>query len=156
MKQWKFQPYIHNGAPVQIGYKMPDDFAIGEGVFDNPAAEGSTALTSGTADSASAAGSATSGTAQISAGEPQKFLLHQVALVYSDMARQRMVQGTVVLKAIIAKDGSIKDLKLVSGPKELYHSALRAVQQWRYKPDTLNRQPVEVERTINVNYKLSH
>ena len=43
MKQWKFQPYIHHGAPVQIGYKMSYDFAIGDRVFDNPAAEGSTA-----------------------------------------------------------------------------------------------------------------
>ena len=65
-----------------------------------------------------------------------------------------MVQGTVVLKAVIGTDGGIKDLKVISGPSELYESAMGAVAQWRYKPDTLDGKPVEVESTINVNYKL--
>lgn len=141
MKQWKFQPYIHDGHPVQIGYKMPYDFAIGDRVHDNPMATGDTALTSAL---------------PISSGELQKYLLHQIAPVYPDIARQRMIQGTVVLKAVIGKDGNIKDLTAVSGPKELYESAIGAVQQWRYKPVTLDGKPVEVESTINVNYKLSH
>ncbi len=95
-------------------------------------------------------------TTRVSGDEAQKLLLHRVAPVYPDIARQRMIQGTVLLKAIIAKDGRVVDLKPLSGPKELYDSAVGAVQQWRYKPFTLDGQPVEVETTINVNYKLTN
>lgn len=156
MKQWKFKPYIHDGHPVQIGYKMPYDFAMADRVFDNPTPTGNTDLTKGTNASPSASGTTSSGPAQISSGELQKFLVHQVAPVYPDMARQRMVQGTVALKAVIGTDGGIKDLKVISGPSELYESAMEAVQQWRYKPYTLDGKPVEVESTINVNYKLKN
>ncbi len=154
MKQWKFQPYIKNGHPVQIGYKMPYDFAIADRVTDNPGVNPNSA--NGTMASLATNELSKSTTTRVSGDEAQKLLLHRVAPVYPDIARQRMIQGTVVLKAIIAKDGRVVDLKPLSGPKELYDSAVGAVQQWRYKPFTLDGQPVEVETTINVNYKLTN
>jgi len=156
MKQWKFQPYIKNGHPVQIGYKMPYDFAMADRVVDNPTAVANPALTNGKPTSSTPNGPPGPAPVQINGGVAQGLLLHQVAPVYPDIARQRMVQGTVVLKAIIGKDGRIKDLKPVSGPKDLYDSAIGAVQQWRYRPYTLNGEPVEVDTTINVNYKLTN
>ena len=152
MKQWKFQPYIKNGHPVQIGYKMPYDFAMADRVADNSGVNSDPS--NGTAASPATNKLSASTATQVNGEEAQKLLLHRVAPVYPDMARERMIQGTVVLKAIIAKDGRVVDLKPVSGPKELYDSAVGAVQQWRYKPFTLDGQPVEVATTINVNYKL--
>ena len=60
----------------------------------------------------------------------------------------------MVLQAVIGKDGRIKGLHPISGPKELLDSAVGAVQQWRYRPYIFNGQPVEVETTINVNFTL--
>jgi TonB family protein len=64
------------------------------------------------------------------------------------------VQGSVVLRAVISKTGTIEDLKVVSGPKELTESAIDAVKRWKYLPYLLNSQPVEVDTTITVNYML--
>ena len=154
MRQWKFQPYIRNGQPVQIGYKMPYDFAMADRVVDNPKTIVNPALKNETPPSSATNQPSASMSAQITSGQAQGLLVHQVAPVYPDFARKGMIQGTVVLKAIIGKDGRIKDLKPISGPKDLYESAVGAVQQWRYQPYELEGQPVEVETTINVNYKL--
>jgi protein TonB len=72
--------------------------------------------------------------------------------VYPPIARAAHVQGTVVLHALISKQGTIEQLKVISGPPMLTASAMDAVQRWRYKPYLLNGDPVEVETTINVNF----
>jgi len=74
--------------------------------------------------------------------------------VYPSVAKASRVQGTVVLSAIIGKDGTVEKLTPVSGPPMLIASALDAVRQWQYKPYLLNGQPIEVQTTINVNYTL--
>ena len=58
-------------------------------------------------------------------------------------------------KAMIAKDGTIQNLQLVSGPPLLVQAAMQAVKQWEYKPTLLNGEPVEVITTIDVNFTLS-
>jgi TonB family protein len=73
---------------------------------------------------------------------------------YPVEAKKARIQGWVVLDAIIGKDGTVENLQVVSGPKELQQSSLDAVQQWKYKPFLLNGDPVEVETTINVIYTL--
>jgi protein TonB len=60
----------------------------------------------------------------------------------------------VVLHAIIGKNGSIQDLKVISGPAMLQSAALDAVKQWRYKPYILNGDPTEVDTTVTVNFNL--
>lgn len=82
-------------------------------------------------------------------------LLHMVPPVYPAIARTARIQGTVVLHAVIAKDGTIKDLQYVSGPPLLMHSAMDAVKQWTYKPYLLNGQPVEVDTTIEVVFAIA-
>jgi protein TonB len=64
------------------------------------------------------------------------------------------VSGTVILHAIIGKDGSIKELQYISGPPLLLKSAMDAVKEWRYKPTQLNGEPVEVDTTIDVVFTL--
>jgi len=65
-------------------------------------------------------------------------------------------QGTVVLQAVISKAGAIEKLQVVSGPPMLQQAAIDAVKTWRYRPYLLNDQPVEVETTVNVIFKLEH
>jgi periplasmic protein TonB len=92
---------------------------------------------------------------RVSQGVSQGLLVHQVRPVYPALARQARIQGTVVLQAVISKDGSIEGLHLVSGHPMLAPAAIDAVKQWKYKPYFLNGEPVEVETTINVNFTLA-
>jgi TonB family protein len=83
-------------------------------------------------------------------------LIHQVLPVYPQDAKAEGMQGAVILHAIIATDGSIRDLYLNEGQCLLTQSAMNAVKQWRYAPTTLNGNPVEVDTTIQVIYTLAH
>jgi protein TonB len=60
-----------------------------------------------------------------------------------------------VLQATISKAGAIDNLRVVSGDPMLRQGALDAVSNWRYRPYLLNGQPVEVETTVNVIFKLT-
>lgn len=73
---------------------------------------------------------------------------------YPLLAKQQHVQGTVVLWAVIGKDGAIHDLEIIAGPPELQESAVDAVKTWRYSPYLLNGEPVEVHTQIDVVYRL--
>ena len=81
-------------------------------------------------------------------------LMRQVTPQYPPIAKTAHVSGTVILHAIIAKDGTIQELQYVSGPPLLMKTAMDAVQQWRYKPTLLNGDPVEVDTTIYVVFTL--
>jgi protein TonB len=91
---------------------------------------------------------------RVSSGLAQGLLIHQVAPRYPLQARQMRIQGTVVLQAVIGKDGSVQNVRAVSGPQMLIPAATDAVKQWRYKPYLLNGEPVEAETQINVNFSL--
>jgi protein TonB len=82
-------------------------------------------------------------------------LITQIRPVYPPLAKQARIQGTVKLQAIIAKDGTIMQLEMISGHPLLQQAALQAVSQWRYKPTLLNGEPVEVITTIDVVFTLS-
>jgi periplasmic protein TonB len=82
-------------------------------------------------------------------------LLFKPIPVYPPIAVVTRAEGTVVLDAVISKSGSIENLRVISGPAMLRQSALDAVRQWRYRPYLLNGQPVEVETTVNVVFKLN-
>jgi protein TonB len=81
-------------------------------------------------------------------------LVRQVTPVYPQIARTAHISGTVVLHAIIAKDGTIQELQYVQGPPLLMRAAMDAVREWRYKPTLLNGEPVEVDTTISVVFSL--
>jgi TonB family protein len=81
-------------------------------------------------------------------------LVHGVPPVYPQTARDNHITGVVVLHAVIAKDGSVVDLKVISGPPLLRQAAIDAVKQFKYKPTTLNGTPVQVLTQINLNFTL--
>ena len=82
--------------------------------------------------------------------------LTEVQPIYPPEAKAAKISGTVILKARIGKDGTIENLQVVSGPKELLRSSLDAVKQWTYKPYLLNGEPTAVDTTITVNYSLAN
>ena len=65
------------------------------------------------------------------------------------------VEGTVVLMAVIGKDGSVQDVRVESGLPLLAQAAIDAVRQWRYRPYLLNGEPVEIDSRITINFTLS-
>ncbi len=81
-------------------------------------------------------------------------LIYRVQPNYPVPARQARIQGQVVLRAMISRDGTIENLQVVSGHPMLISAAVDAVRQWRYRPYILNGEPVEVETQVTVNFVL--
>jgi protein TonB len=95
------------------------------------------------------------GKLRISSGVAQGLLVRQVAPRYPLRAVQAHVEGTVVLQAVIGKDGSVQNVHALSGNPMLVPAAIDAVSRWRYKPYQLNGEPVEADTQINVKFTLS-
>jgi protein TonB len=74
---------------------------------------------------------------------------------YPLLARQMKVQGSVILQALIGRDGVIQDLHVLSGPPILASAAQEAVRQWRFKPHYLGSEAVETQAKITVNFTIS-
>jgi len=75
--------------------------------------------------------------------------------VYPEAARTAGIEGDVTLRVLIGRDGSVLQIQYVNGPKELAQAAIDAVRSWRYMPTLLNDEPVEVDTTVDVNFKLN-
>jgi len=85
----------------------------------------------------------------------QAQLISRLEPRYPPLALQTRKEGTVLLHAIISRDGRITALAVVSGSPWFAQAALEAVRQWRYRPTILNGEPVEVETSITVIFRLS-
>jgi protein TonB len=99
-----------------------------------------------TSDAAERVGMST-GTSQI--------VTHSVRPNYPLLARQMKVQGSVILVALIGKDGIIQNLRVLSGPQILAGAAQDAVRQWHFKPHLEGSEAVETEAKITVNFTIS-
>ena len=94
--------------------------------------------------------------ARISGGVMAGNILSKATPIYPQEAKDAGISGTVVLHALISKEGTVKSLQVISGPKELQIAALDAVKQWTYRPYLLNGEPTEVDTTIMVNFNLNN
>ncbi len=94
------------------------------------------------------------GPIHISSGVAAGQLIVPIQPHYPVIAIEARVQGTVVVDAMIGKDGRIAGLRIRSGPPLLVNAAVEAIRQARYRPWILNGEPVEVETTINVVFSL--
>jgi TonB family protein len=83
-------------------------------------------------------------------------IIMKVQPVYPESARSAGISGTVVLHAVIGMDGKPLSLRIMNSQidPDLAHSAVDAVNQWRYTPTLLNGEPIEVDTTITVIYSL--
>jgi len=96
-----------------------------------------------------------SGPIRVSEGVQMAKLINRVMPLYPPLAKSAHISGVVHLVGIIAKDGTIRDLKVISGHPLLTKAALDAVSQWVYKPTLLSNEAVEVIAPIDVNFTLS-
>jgi TonB family protein len=81
--------------------------------------------------------------------------LSKINPVYPEKARQSRAQGTVVLNLVVRTDGTATNVRAVSGPSdELNRAAIDAVTQWKFDPATYEGKPVDVEMTVQVNFRL--
>ena len=74
---------------------------------------------------------------------------------YPMLARQMKVEGSVILMALIGRDGMIQDLRVLSGPPILANAAQEAVRQWHFKPHYQGSEAVETQAKITVNFTIS-
>ena len=95
-------------------------------------------------------------TVQVSSKVQEARLVRRIEPVYPYLAKVTHREGRVDLRALIATDGRIGSLEVLSGDPLLIQSALSAVSEWRYRPTLLNGEPVEVETYITVIYTLNH
>ena len=91
----------------------------------------------------------------VSQGVQMAKIVRQVLPIYPPLAKQTHTSGVVHLIGVIAKDGTIQNLQIISGHPLLARAAVEAVQQWVYKPTLLNGEAVEVICPIDVNFTLS-
>jgi protein TonB len=82
----------------------------------------------------------------------QARLLKSVPPTYPELARSLRLAGDVTLDALIAADGTVRDIKVVSGPVVLQQAAISAVRQWKYEPAQLDGKPVPMHLSITVKF----
>lgn len=92
----------------------------------------------------------------VSSGVMAGQIVEKTMPAYPSIAKAAGVQGTVILQAAISKNGTIENLRVMSGPALLQAAAVDAVKTWRYRPYLLNGEPVEVETTVNVVFTMGH
>jgi TonB family protein len=81
--------------------------------------------------------------------EPLK-VIRRVAPIFPAVARQRMLTSTVVVEAVVTKEGKVSQVRFVSGSPIFREAAFDAVRQWQYQPAKLNGQPIEQKTTIQL------
>ena len=85
----------------------------------------------------------------------EPLLVHRVEPTYPPLAKQTRIQGTVVIDAVIDEHGDIAEMKVLSGPPLLISAAMDAVRQWKYQPTYLNDEPVPVQLSVTVTFRIS-
>ena len=82
-------------------------------------------------------------------------IISKVPPIYPERAKQNHVSGSVVLRAIIGRDGRVRSLQVMSTEdSDLAVAALQSVRQWIYTPFLLNGLPTEVDTTVTVNFSM--
>jgi len=94
--------------------------------------------------------------ARVSGGVMAGLILNKVQPIYPEKSKQDRTTGSVVLKAVIGRDGRIRSLHIISTPDAaLAMASIAAVRRWTYKPYLLNGVPTEVDTTVTVNFAIS-
>ena len=162
VKKWRYTPYLQDGEPVEVMATIQVNFQIA----DKPASSGESAHPGdsgtptqpggivGAVDAATTPLPPPPQRVRVSSGVSAGLLVSKVPPRYPEEAREQRVQGTVVLKVNIDKEGNVYKTELISGQPLLAPAAIEAVRQWKYKPYLLNGAPVEVETQVQVNFVL--
>jgi TonB family protein len=93
-------------------------------------------------------------TLRVSSNVQSARILYRVAPVYPKEAREQRVSGTVRLHILVAEDGTVENLEVVSGPPLLQQPSLDAVERWVYSPALLGNEPLKVDTTVDLIFAL--
>ncbi|MFZ0864958.1 MAG: energy transducer TonB [Candidatus Sulfotelmatobacter sp.] len=163
VKQWKYKPYLLNGEPVDVETRVMVNFAFS----DNPPPEGVVGDMPGGIPPDEQGGIAPSNPGdanhpavpqrvRVSQGVMAGLVVTKVPPEYPPDAKDHGIQGTVVMRVNVDKEGNVSNIQLISGHPLLAPAAIDAVKQWKYKPYLLNGMPVEIETQIQVNFTLAN
>ncbi len=136
VKKWKFRSYIREDHPVEVESTATFEFFADTGEIKGPRPVRAPRRL------------------RVSSGVAEGILIRRIEPVYPPEARADHLQGEVILTAIISTTGGIAQLKVLSGHPLLAEASRDAVQQWKYKPYLLNGEPIEVETTIKIVFRL--
>ena len=158
VKQWKYKPYLLNGEPVEVETRVTVNFTFPgerppEGVVgDSPGGvppDAPGAIAPGDENHP-----AVPRRVRVSQGVTTGLLVTKVHPEYPADAKAQKIQGVVVLRVIIDKEGNVSEIQLISGHPLLAPTAIEAVKQWKYRPFLLKGSPVEIETQVQVNFTL--
>jgi len=89
-------------------------------------------------------------------GGTQPQVVSRVNPSYPRAARDNGIEGVVVIRAIVRKDGRVDEAEILRDlPRELGEAARAAVRQWRFLPATYQGEPIDVYYTVTVRFRLS-
>jgi len=91
--------------------------------------------------------------AQVAASVMEKLITHRVDPDYPAAARPQGLQGVIVLDVVVARDGSVANVRALGGPEILARAATDALRWWRFEPYRIDGKPVIVETTVAVEFK---
>lgn len=162
VKQWRYTPYQKNGEPVEVTTTVQVDFRIAGSPAESAAGSRSEDSATppqsggivGAVDAATTPLGPPPPRVRISSAVAGGLLVKKVAPRYPNDARGQGIEGTVLLKLNIDKEGNVYKTELISGHPTLAPAAIEAVQQWKYRPYLLNGAPVEVETQAQINFQL--
>ncbi len=140
-------------APQIVG-QIANDFSLGEiGGPPGPGGLGGTGRGPGVGSGPGGPGDGVYG---LGGGVKAPVAIYQPLPLYTEEARKGRVEGIVLLQAIIRKDGTVDSFKVIRGlGYGLDESAINTIAtKWRFKPGTLNGQPVDVQANIEVSFRL--
>lgn len=159
VKQWEYKPYLLNGEPVDVETRVTVNFTLA----DNPPADGVVGDIPGGIPPGEEGGIVSNVPAEpdrprrvrVSQGVMAGLLVSKAAPDYPADAKQARIQGTVVMRVIVDKEGNVANIQLISGHPILALAAIDAVKLWKYRPYLLNGMPVEIETQVQVNFTLA-
>jgi TonB family protein len=154
VKQWEYKPYLLNGEPVDVETKVTINFTLA----GSPPAQGVAGDMPGGIPPGEPGGPPEPnrpGVVRVSQRVMAGLLVSKVAPDYPADAKQARIQGTVVMRVIVDKEGNVANIQLISGHPILAPAAIDAVKQWKYTPYLLNGMPVEIETQVTVNFTLA-
>ncbi len=143
VRQWRYRPYLSDDQPVEVetivrvSFRMPDGSGISGARASQQAPPPEVPMPR---------------LVRVSAGVMQGLLDHKVDPEYPAGAKEKHIEGTVVLNADVDSEGNVARVELVNGHPMLAPAAMDAVLEWKYRPFTLNGKAVPVETTVQVTF----
>jgi TonB family protein len=147
----------HNDVTLQIGGVNEEIDVIADGGPKEGIKQGvQGGVAGGVAGGAASNGSAKTIRLRIGGEVQAPKIIEKVQPVYPEKAKAAGIDGTVILHALISKDGNPLSLRVMNNQidPDLARAAVEAVSKWRYRPTLLNGEPVEVDTTVMVNFTL--